>query len=424
LALARRPHRALEEDPLKRSASDASSPHVLLIRLSAIGDVVRTLPALTCLRRAWPNARITWAVEEASREILQDQPDLDDLLVFPRRKLARVLLHPGEADEARDALAAFIGSLKDARFDLVIDFQGTIKSGVIAKLTGAKRRVGLGRGHAREMSHLFYNDRVVPPSRKMSRVDRALAIVRHLGVSVEGATARIPERTDDAAYVDLFLASLPQPADAAGVAGPAGRVPPAVVFPGTSRGQSYKRYPPENFARAADLLSERTGSHVVVAWGPGEEELAGEVIAAMRAPATLAPSLTLGQLTELIRRSRVFVAGDTGPMHIAWTIGTPVVAVLGPTDPELNRPGGEFSAVAYEKVFCSPCRNRGCIARTCLEHLSPDTVAREAMSVMEKAEAKGVARRPMDPGSRERPRASGRSSGLYETMGPGSSPRD
>ena len=353
---------------------------ILMIRLTAIGDVVRTLPALSCLRRAYPKAHIAWVVEESSRDILLEQPDLDETILFPRGRLSRVLLHPEELGAARAALGAFGRTLKDARFDLVIDFQGTLKSGLMTRLTGAPRRVGLGRGSAREMAHIFYNETVDLPSGAISRVDRALALVAHLGVPTDGASSAIPERADDAAYVETFLAGL------TGATREGRPAHPAVIFPGTSRTQAYKRYPPSHFARAADLLAERTGSPIVVAWGPGEEEMASDVVASMRTPATIAPPMTLGQLTALIRRSRVFLAGDTGPMHIAWTVGTPVVAIYGPTDPVVNRPGGRHSAVAYQKVFCSPCRNRGCIARTCLENLPPERVADCAGSVIETAE--------------------------------------
>jgi len=350
---------------------------VLLIRLSAIGDVVRTLPALTCLRRAFPDAVIDWAVEDASASLLQDQPDLDGVVVFPRRALSRLWLHPDEIGAARRALGEFLRALKEAHYDVVIDFQGTLKSGLMAKMTGAPRRVGLGRGHAREMSHLFYTEPVSLPRRRMNRMERSLALVAHMGASIDNPTASIPARPEDEAFVDIFLSSM----------GPTGAQPasPTVVFPGTSRTQAYKRYPAERFARAADLVAERTGAPVVVAWGPGEEDLAGEVVGHMRGPATLAPAMTLGQLTALIRRCRVFLSGDTGPMHIAWTVGAPVVAVYGPTDPVVNQPGGQISAVAYRKVSCSPCRNRGCIARTCLYELPPETVADTALGLLDRA---------------------------------------
>jgi lipopolysaccharide heptosyltransferase I len=387
---------------------------ILMIRLSAVGDVVRTLPALTCLRRAYPEAHIAWVVEEASHDVLKDQPDLDGTLIFPRKKLTRLLLHPDEFGQARAALVSFARALKDARFDLVIDFQGTFKSAMLARMTGAPRLLGLGRGHAREMSHLFYTDRLALPREKMSRVERGLALVAHLGIDVREATAGIPDRPEDAAYIETFLAAL-----ARGASGDASM--PAVIFPGTSRAQSHKRYPPAHFARAADLVSQRTGSPVVVAWGPGEEDLAAEVVSEMRAPAALSPSLTLGQLTALIRRSRVFLAGDTGPMHIAWMIGTPVVAVYGPTDPVVNHPGGEFSAVAYDKVFCSPCRNRGCIARTCLENLDPAKVADAALTVITKAETTG-ARRPAAPQPEALRQGAGALGTQRQAMGTGSRP--
>ncbi len=383
---------------------------ILLIRLSAIGDVVRTLPAFTCLRRGLPDARIEWAVEEASTEVLRDQPGLDRVLVFPRRQLARTIFAPDELPAAGRALAAFLRVLRESRYDLVIDFQGTFKTGLLSRLTQAPRRVGLGRGHAREMSNIFYTETASLPRRRMNRVDRALALVAHLGISIDNPVSDIPERPADAAYVESFLAGLSVRAAAAG--------PPAVIFPGTSRAQAYKRYPATHFARAADRIAQSSGAPIVVAWGPGEEELAEDVISSMRSPASLAPALTLSQLTSLIRRCRVFVSSDTGPMHIAWTVGAPVVAVLGPTDPVLNHPGGTLGEVAYRKIWCSPCRNRGCSSRSCLEELPPETVAEAALTVIRRAE---TARSPLvgPPRATIAPEAQ-----RHETMGPGARPRD
>jgi heptosyltransferase-1 len=349
-------------------------------------------------------------VEDAAREVVLDQRDLDHTLVFPRRRLSRVLLHPDEIPEARAAASRFFTDLKEARYDVVIDFQGTLKSALMARATRAPRVVGLGRGHAREMSHLFYTDPVALPRRAMGRVERALALVAHLGVSIEDPVSDIPEKQDDAVHVETFLATLPE-----------GARPPVVLFPGTSRTQEYKRYPPEHFSRLAGIMAERHGAPVVVAWGPGEERLAEEIVdGAGDGRARMAPALTLGQLTALIRRARVFVAGDTGPMHIAWTVGTPVVAVYGPTDPVVNRPGGAWSTVAYQKVFCSPCRNRGCIARTCLHALDPGVVAAAAHDVMERARAARAGNaEPPSPGEQPPSHPPLRA----ETMGPGWRPR-
>jgi len=364
---------------------------VLIIRLSAIGDVVRTLPALSCLRRAWPDAHIDWAVEEASGEILEDQPDINGIVVFPRRRLSRIPLHPDGIPAAWRDLRAFLDTIRDARYDVVIDFQGTLKTGILSRLTRAPRRIGFGRGHAREMSQVFYTEAVALPRRKMNRVDRALAMIEGIGVDVSNPVSDIPEAPVDASYVASFLETLPR-----GGGDPA---QPVVIFPGTSAGQAYKRYPPGHFARAADRIAEATGAPVVVAWGPGEETLAEEVIDAMETPGVMAPSLSLSQLSALIRRSLVFVSSDTGPMHMAWTVGAPVVAVLGPTDPVLNHPGGPLGTVAYRKIACSPCRNRGCIARTCLESLPPDTVARAAIEVVRRASAAGRTITSGDSGS-------------------------
>ncbi len=376
---------------------------VLIIRLSALGDVVRTLPALTCLRRAWPEARIDWAVEEAALEVVRDQPALDGVVVFPRRSLARAARRFDAIPAAWRALRDVHAALRDARYDVVIDFQGTLKTGILSRLTGAPRRIGFGPGHAREGSHRFYTEAVPLPSRRMNRVERALAMIAHIGIDTTQPGSDIPEAPADAAYASDFLAGLAQQGGRGGA--------PAVIFPGTSAAQAYKRYPASHFAAAADRIAGETGAPIVVAWGPGEEALAEEVAGAMTSPAVVAPPMTIGQLSSLIRRSRVFISSDTGPMHIAWTVGAPVVAVLGPTDPVLNRPAGRWGAVAYRKIVCSPCRNRGCIARTCLHALPPGEVAGAAIDVMRRAEAEG--RRPAGAATGDPPRM---------TMGPGEAP--
>jgi lipopolysaccharide heptosyltransferase I len=347
-----------------------SPDSILVVRLGAIGDVVRTLPAVSCLRRSYPQARISWAVEEPSSSLLQGHPDVDEVLVLERRVL-RKALSPLGAIRALRHLRKYAALLRERRFDWSIDLQGTLKSALLSRASGAARTYGLGPGHAREWSHLLYSEPVPLPRGRMNRVDRALAVAEALGADVSSPRRHLPVREEPAAAARSFLeASAP-------------RRPRVLVYPGTSEAQAFKRIPADSLARAADELAEGTGASIIVGWGPGEELIAGEVLGAMKRTAVLAPRTLLPELVEIMRECDLFVGSDTGPLHIAAAAGIPIIALYGPTDPAVNAP---YTDRPYEylvgDVRCRPCRNRGCLNRSCLRLIDPSEVARRAMALL------------------------------------------
>jgi lipopolysaccharide heptosyltransferase I len=305
----------------------APSDRLLLIRLGAVGDVLRTLPALHLVRRSFPGVHLAWIVEDRSRELLEGHPEIDEVIRFPRQELRWDAARPLRL-AAR--LADLRRGLRRRRFSVAVDAQGSFKSGVVAALSGAPRRIGLARGHSREMSFLFTNEWVRPPSMSMNRVERNLLLSDALGAAGDEVEMVLPpEHPEEGREAEAIVRT----------AAPGGE-PVALLFPGASQLQGYKKWPAERYGLLAEHLRQAPGVSPVVCWGPGEESLAGTVVSASGGRAVMAPRLGLRLLAALLRRAAVFVGGDTGPMHLAWGVGCPVVALFGPTDPRLNAPLG------------------------------------------------------------------------------------
>jgi ADP-heptose:LPS heptosyltransferase len=298
----------------------------LVVRLSAIGDVVHTLPAASALRaHGW---EVGWAVEPAARPLLEAHPLLAHLTPIPPAR--RFRLGP-----ARAAAAA----LRGHGYDVALDFQGLWKSAAWARLSGARRVIGWARRWRREpMSGVLIRERLELPPGATHVIDENLALLRPLGIDAIGhrdfALPRLAAETD---AVERGLAQV-------GVA----REDVVVLNPGG--GWPEKLWPAESFGALARMLRER-GLRPLVSWGPGEEALADRVVAASGGAAVRCFPTTLPALVELARRARLLVAGDTGPLHLACAVGTPVVALFGPTDPARN---GPFAA--EDRVLRAPSR--------------------------------------------------------------------
>jgi lipopolysaccharide heptosyltransferase I len=320
--MSRRDHRLDERD------------RVLLIRLGAVGDVLRTLPALHLIRKTFPAVHLAWIVEDLSRELLDGHPEIDEVIRFPRREIRETARRP-RALMAR--LIVLRRELRARRFTAAVDFQGSLKSGVLGLLSGAPRRIGFAPGHCREFSFLLTNEWVRPHGRRLNRVEKNCLLAEALGAAGDEIEVVLPERPEEGRQAESMVRSLNP-----------GRAPLAVLSPGTSRRQAAKRWPPEYFGRLASLLAGSSGALPLVVFGPGEETLAREAVSASGGRAVLAPPTSLRLLAAVLRRSALFVGADTGPMHLAWAVGCPVVALFGPTDPALNAPLGPMHAVLRE----------------------------------------------------------------------------
>jgi lipopolysaccharide heptosyltransferase I len=302
---------------------------LLLMRLSAIGDVVNTLPAVSAVRTAFPKARIEYLVEDKALDLVLGHPDLDGVIVFPKARWKAAALSPRTWSEAAGSLR----SLRAGRFDALVDFQGNLKGGLHALLSRIPVRIGFARGHCKEGSHVFTNVHVAPVPERMLRAHKFLALLAPLGIANPALSWKLPPRARSARIVDEFLR-------AQGLAGDAY----AVVHPGTSARGAGKRWPVQRFAELARRIERELGLRVLVAWGPGEAPMAREVVAG--SGATLAmETRSLLDLAELLDRAALFVGADSGPLHLASAVACPSVALFGPKDPAIYAPCNPRSRV-------------------------------------------------------------------------------
>ena len=308
-----------------------SSDRILMVRLGAVGDVLRTLPAVHLLRQTFPGLHISWIVEDLSRDLLIDHPDLTDVIRFPRSDFraaaSRPWTLPGRLRSLRETLRAH-------RFTVAIDAQGSFKSSTVAALSGAPRRVGFAPGLCREMSFLLTNEWVSLPVPWLNRVDRNLRLAEALGARGDEISMCLPEKDDEGRRAEEILQEV----------APNGH-PVVILSPGTSRRQRYKMWPAAYYSRLAVALRRSIGAVPLISWGPGEETLAADIARDSDGAAIVAPRADLLLLASLLRRADLFIGADTGPMHLAWGVGCPVVAIFGPTDPRLNAPLGPADVV-------------------------------------------------------------------------------
>lgn len=341
-----------------------------MIRLGALGDVARTLPALHALRRGYPEARIDWLVEARAAGVLEREPALDAVLRFPRERLSEALRGARLPTLGRE-LRRFLRELRGREYDLVLDFHGILKSGILARLCGAPLRVGYAPPFGRELAWIFANHRAVLTPERASRFERNLGLVRYLGLEV--ALPEPPLLAIDAAAGARIHAWLGD------------RPAPVVVHPGSSSGTPYKRYALSDYAAVVRAIHSASGRECAVSWGPTDDECeeAAELVRQAGSGARLAPETRdFADLAALLASSPLFVGSDSGPLHVAALLGTPVVQILGPTDPVENAPYPRTPSRSVRVPLpCSPCR-RGCEAATCMRSVSPVAVADAALELL------------------------------------------
>lgn len=339
---------------------------ILIIRLSAIGDVVRTLPALRALRDKFPSAYIAWVVEENAKDLLQGHPDLNQIFIFKRKKLSKGFLDVRNFLNTSKEVLDFLRKVRGEHFDLVLDFHGILKSGVIGFLSGAPLRIGLSRHDSKEFNYLFNNCHVTFKTNAISRIEKNLNFIRFLGIHCDNQEPIIPIADEDRHAINNFFTEK----------GLSEHTPLIAIHPGTSKKTLYKRWNISYYAIVADKLIEKLHAKIVWTWGPGELETAKSIVTQMKYESTIACKTgSLRQLAELFRRCDLFLGSDSGPMHIASFVKTPVVAIYGPTDPVVNAPCKKNPHIVLRKDLpCSPCRKRKCKSLQCMNMVTPDEV--------------------------------------------------
>ena len=328
--------------------------HILLIKPSSLGDIVHAMPTCAAIRRAYPKARLTWLVKREWAGLVERIDGIDR--VWPVESTLKGWLSQ-------------ISPLRAERFDLAVDLQGLFRSAAIAWLSAPSLLVGFANG--REGSPWFYSRRVPVPQVEMHAVDRYLLVAKAVGAEEAGTPEfhfRIPQTDYD--EVDSLLSRSGVPHGTSWVA------------MNVSARWPTKRWPAASFAEVADRLQQEGCGAVVMIGGPDERTDVARVSRMMKTPAIdLTGATTVGLLPALLSRAALIITNDSGPMHIAAAVGTPVVALFGPTSAARTGPYGVGHAVLTGKVPCSPCFSRTChnaLPLECLRTVSPQQVLEAA----------------------------------------------
>ena len=295
------------------------SPRFLILRLSSLGDLVHALPAVAALRAAFPEARLDWLVESRWQDIIELNPHVSNVLAADTHAWRRAPL----AARTWQSLAALRRTLRQARYDVTFDLQGLYKSALLAWLSGAPKRIGFAKGSVKESgATLFYTDSVKLPG-NTHVIDMNLALAKAAGAREGPWQFPLPTRPEEDAEVERWLVSQ-QLRDF------------VVLSPGG--GWRSKCWPLERYAALHNILARERGWRTVLNTGPGEEALANQFLAEARVTRPVHFSQSLRHLVVLLRRARLLLSGDSGPLHLAAAAGTPVVGLYGPTDPVRNGP--------------------------------------------------------------------------------------
>lgn len=310
---------------------------ILIVRLSAMGDIVHTVPMAAALRRDRPQARIDWLVDRRHAGVL-------DLFTVVDEAIA---VQPG-----RETVAV-VRRLRETAYDVVIDAQGLLKSAVMARLAGGRRTIGFSRDALREPAAARFYTETVTPAPTDHVVRQNLQLLRALGI--DDTAIETPVRAVASAVADDVQQATGQRY--------------GVLNPGA--GWPNKQWPPQNFGAVAAAIQQSHGLPWVVVWGPGEESLARRVEEASAGAAMLAPPTGLSDLMALVQRAAIVVAGDTGPIHLAAAAGTPVVGLYGPTSPARNGPWAERDICVSRFEACACHHKRRCTAAAwCLDTIT------------------------------------------------------
>jgi len=309
---------------------------VLVLRLGAMGDIVRTLPAVRLVRSGLPHARIHWVAWEPWTELLTDHPDIDGVVSLPRAALRAHARSPLAWPALLRMTRTIVSDVRGLRAGLVLDFHGDLRSGLIGRLSGAVVRLGYDGHQQKEGNRLFTTHRVGAGARRSPRLVRNLELVSALDLPVRP----VP----DAGIALDPVAEVAAREIVGKLVRDGGRY--AILNPGASRRQAFKKPPAPLFAAAASALADQDVTSIVVC-GPGEKDDAARVLAAAKGRAQPAPATNLKTLAALLRGARLFVGGDSGPLHLACGVGCPVLGLYGPTDPLVNTPWNvPFAALA------------------------------------------------------------------------------
>jgi len=342
---------------------------ILIVKLSAIGDVVQTFPMLEALKREYPQAQIDWVVEEEASDLLVGHPALNRVLVSHRKSWQKNLFRKGQFWSTLREMGKFIRDFRSGEYDWVIDNHGIFKSGLLVALSRGRRKIGFQRspGIADEGNYLFTNERYKPLSIERHALERYLDLISQVGVPVDKPMLTFPVPAESRRRAERILHHH-------------GFSPSPLVVIHPMAKWPTKQWPSENFARLAEAFVQKGGS---VAFTGGWEDAAPvqEIHRQIKTPQkvlNLVGQTSLKELAGLFSLSDLVLTTDTGPMHLAVAVKAPLIALFGPTAPWRTGPYGNNHLILRKPLTCSPCFKKKCATIECMKSLSVEEVLKAA----------------------------------------------
>ncbi|HPP58778.1 MAG TPA: glycosyltransferase family 9 protein [Candidatus Hydrogenedens sp.] len=334
---------------------------ILIIRLSAIGDVIRVIPAMEAIRIAYPDAQIDWVVENKACDVINEHPALNNCIIFDR------------TNELMTSLNKFLTlcrHIRQNRYDLVLDFHGILKSGLISFFSKAPYRISFAPPRAQELSYIFATHRVsLPKDRILTRVEENFFLAEAIGAEKidDWLGMLLPAEIEE--EIQELLQTLCQTNRKL-----------IIIHPPVERPE--KQWQFEHFAKLADLLIADGRFEVLFTWGPGQLDVIRQITKRMQYPVLVSPQLpTLKHLACLISHSSVFISGDTGPMHLAWLLHQPAICIFGGTNPQQHAPHGTYFKVLYKGPIPFPKKMTLHQAQEALKQITPDEVFKTVLEL-------------------------------------------
>jgi len=337
--------------------------NILIVKMSAVGDIIHTLPALHAMRKYYPDAHIAWLVEEAASDLVAGHEAVDRVLVSGRKRWVRGLLGSGSLESIKEA-CRFVQKLRNTNYDLIFDFQGLLKSGVLIGLTKGRRKIGFDKGMEHmEQSYWFLNERVPAVSMEHHALLRNMMLLAALGIRSTEIVFNLPVLDWHRDGANDLLARHGVSQDRRLVA-----IHPVAKW-------ETKLWDNQKFSTLADRLIEEFGAKVIFTGSRKDRTMIQMIMSDMKGQAAnLAGETTLITLAALYEKTDVLISPDTGPMHLAAAVGTPVVSLFGPTAPWRTGPFGPGHQIVRAELECSPCFKRTCRTKDCMKQISVELV--------------------------------------------------
>jgi heptosyltransferase I len=339
------------------------SPRILIVRLSAIGDAIQTMPVACALRERFPEAFLAWAVESRAAALLRGHESLDELIELPRGWL-----------KSPRGVWRLRRRLHELQFDTAIDVQSLTKSAILAWLSGAKRRIGFGNPGGRELSKWFNNRRVDPKATHV--VDRYIELLRPLGIESPAVRFQVPQRDEDREMAQRIVGELGLETGF------------AIINPGA--GWPSKLWPVDRYAAVAVHLHKTRHLSTLVVWAGTTERTMAERIAQAGPMVRIAPPTTLPELAALAQRATLFIGSDTGPLHLAAAVGTPCVGLYGPWPAARHGPYGSQNVALQKMFFEGSARARRTAPPIYMESITTEMVCEACDRIVKETTGEGA----------------------------------